>query len=223
MAEYTALVTGGTRGIGAAISQRLAADGWQVLAPTRSTLELESEESVTRYLEELGDVHIDGLVLNAGINIPDTLDHMSVEQWRRIQSVNLTSAFMLVRALTPAMALRGFGRLVAISSVYASRNRAGRSAYSASKAGLASLMSSVAVEFAASGVLANAVAPGFVDTELTHQNNDAEMISKLLERVPVGRLASTAEIADAVGFLMSPSNTYITGQELAVDGGFSCT
>lgn len=223
MTEYTALVTGGTRGIGAAIAQRLEADGWQVLTPARSALELASQESVTQYLQDLGDTRIDGLVLNAGINTPAHIDDMPVEQWQHIQSVNLTSSFMLVGALTPGMARRGFGRLVAISSVYASRNRAGRAAYSASKAGLASLMASVAVEFAGSGILANTVAPGFVDTEMTHQNNDAATIAKLLERVPVGRLASTSEIADAVAFLISPSNTYITGQELAVDGGFTCT
>ena len=112
---------------------------------------------------------------------------------------------------------------MAVSSAYAGRARMGRAAYGASKAALEALVRSTAVEFASSGVLANAIAPGFVDTELTRVNNDASAISTLLERVPVGRLAKPAEGASAVSFLLSPSNTYITGQTIAVDGGWSCT
>ena len=218
----TVLITGGGRGIGAGIVRALAADGWAVLAPPRSDLDLASPGSIAGYLTALTEP-VDGLVLNAGINAPAPLGELTMAQWQEIQGVNLSSAFALVSALAPGMAARGFGRIVGISSAYATRAREGRGAYAASKAGLEALVRTVAVEFASSGVLANCVAPGFVDTELTRRNNPPEAITQLLERVPIGRLATVDEIGRAVAFLVSPSNTYVTGQTLVVDGGFACT
>lgn len=218
----TVLVTGSSRGIGRAVSDRLAEEGWTVIEPQRNDLDLSSPQSVEAFLTELGTA-IDGLVLNAGVNRPEPLGEMSADAWSAIQQVNLVSSFALVSALAPRMAERRFGRIVAVSSAYASRARRGRAAYSSSKAGLESLVRTCAVEFADKGVLANCVAPGFVDTELTRSNNPPEAVAKLLERVPAARLARPAEIAGAVSFLLSPDNTYITGQTLAVDGGFSCT
>jgi len=162
-------------------------------------------------------------VLSAGINNPAPIGELTMADWRAINEVNTASSFALVSALCPAMASAGFGRVVGISSAYANRARTGRAAYSASKAALEGLIRSVAVEFARSGVVANCVAPGFVDTELTRKNNTPQMIDALLQRVPVGRLASPAEIGRTVAFLMAPENEYITGQTLAVDGGFACT
>ena len=223
MTGRTALVTGAARGIGAAIATRLTADGWTVLAPARSELDLAAPESVTAYLTATAQIPIDGLVINAGANTPAPIGTLSATDWAHIQQVNCTSAFMLATALCPAMAERGYGRLVAISSAYAGRARAGRAAYSASKSALEALVRTIAVEFAPRGVVANCVAPGFVDTELTRANNPPEVIAKILERVPVGRLADPAEVADVVAFLMAPTNRYVTGQTIRVDGGFSCT
>ena len=217
-----ALVTGGARGIGRAIVEALTAEGWSVLAPSREQMDLVDPASVTAYLESV-QAEVTGLVLNAGVNSPRELGKLTLEEWQSIQQVNETSAFQLVSTLVPGMASRGIGRVVAISSAYAERARSGRSAYSASKSGLEALMRSVAVEFGGSGVLANCVAPGFVDTELTRRNNSDETISALLDRVPVGRLAEPSEIAFAVTFLMSERNRYITGHTLFVDGGFACT
>jgi 3-oxoacyl-[acyl-carrier protein] reductase len=208
--------------VGAGVVDALAADGWTVLAPPRADLDLADLDSIPRYLASV-TTPIDGLVLNAGINSPAPLGELSMAAWQEIVGVNATASFALVSALCPGMAERGFGRVVAISSAYATRARTGRAAYSASKAALEGLIRTVAVEFAASGVIANCVAPGFVDTDLTRQNNTPEMIESLLERVPVGRLVSPAELGRAVAFLMSPDNAYITGQTLVVDGGFSCT
>lgn len=222
MSARTVLVTGGSRGIGAGIVTALSGAGWNVLAPKRSELDLASPGSIADYLDSLS-VPVDGLVLDAGINTPAPIGELTMTSWQEIQGVNVTAGFALVSALVPSMAARGFGRVVAVSSAYAGRARAGRAAYSASKAALEAVVRAVAVEFAPSGVLANAVAPGFVDTELTRQNNPPEAIAKILERVPVGRLAAIDEIGAAVAFLMSPANTYITGQVLTVDGGFSCT
>ena len=221
MTTPVALVTGGSRGIGAAIAEVLTDANWQVLAPTRSELDLSDSGSIDEFLVDSPKVF--GLVLNAGINEPAEIADIDDATWQRTLDTNTASAFRLVRALAPQMAETGGGRIVAVSSAYAGRARMGRAAYGASKAALEALVRSTAVEFASSGVLANAIAPGFVDTELTRANNDASAISTLLERVPVGRLAKPAEVASAVSFLLSPSNTYITGQTIAVDGGWSCT
>ena len=221
MTTPVALVTGGSRGIGAAIAEHLTDANWQVLAPTRSELDLSNGDSIDEFLADAPKVF--GLVLNAGINEPAEIADIDDATWQRTLDTNTASAFRLVRALAPQMVETGGGRIVAVSSAYAARARMGRAAYGASKAALEALVRSTAVEFASSGVLANAIAPGFVDTELTRANNDATAISALLERVPVGRLAKPAEVASAVSFLLSPSNTYITGQTIAVDGGWSCT
>ena len=220
--QRTALVTGASRGIGAGVAAALADDGWTVLAPTRADLDLASPGSIADYLDGL-EGPVDGLVLNAGVNEPAPLGELSMAAWQAITGVNAMASFALVSALVPGMAARGFGRVVAISSAYADRARAGRAAYSASKASLEALVRSVALAFATSGVVANCVAPGFVDTELTRRNNPPEAIAALLARVPVGRLASVDEVGRAGAFLMSPDNAYITGQTLAVDGGVSLT
>lgn len=218
----TVLVTGGSRGIGRAVAEVLNVRGWQVLAPSRQELDLADPSSVGAFLSSL-TTEVDGLVLNAGVNSPRDLGALSFEEWNKVHQVNETSAFQLVSGLVPMMAQRGRGRLVAITSAYTARSREGRAAYSASKSGLEALMRSVAVEYSSSGVMANSVAPGFVDTDLTRQNNTDETIMRLLERVPVGRLAEPKEIAEAVAFLMSDDNRYITGHTLNVDGGFACT
>ena len=219
---HAALVTGGSRGIGAAVVATLRADGWNVIAPSRDELDLSEPDSVSRFLGAL-DIRISGLVLCAGVNRPAPIGASSPSDWNAIAGVNVTAAFALVSALCPSMASAGFGRVVAISSAYAGRARAGRAAYSASKAALEALIRSVAVEFGGSGVVANCVAPGFVDTDLTRVNNTPRMIEALLRRVPLRRLASPTEVSRAVAFLMATENEYITGQTLAVDGGFSCT
>jgi 3-oxoacyl-[acyl-carrier protein] reductase len=216
------IVTGGSRGIGASIVAKLSSDGWTVLAPPRDELDLLDPQSIDLFVSSIRG-NVDGLVLNAGINEPAGIESVSDGALDRLLDVNLKANFRLLRAMVPDMAQRGFGRVVGISSLYAHRARGGRAAYSMTKAALESLLRSVSAEFAQSGVLANAVAPGFVATEMTMRNNSPEVINQLLERVPVGRLAAPPEIADAVAFLMSPSNTYITGQVLVVDGGWQNT
>ena len=221
MSAKSALVTGASRGIGAAIAEHLKSEGWDVLTPSRSQLDLADVESIQEYVSALPEVF--GLVLNAGINEPRLMQDIDDQTWQRIQETNTTSAFRLITALAPRMAAASGGRIVAVSSAYSERARSGRAAYSASKAALEALIRSTALEFARSGVLANAVAPGFVDTDLTRVNNDPATIATLLERVPVGRLATPGEVAATIGLLLSPSNTYITGQTIAVDGGWSIT
>jgi 3-oxoacyl-[acyl-carrier protein] reductase len=217
----SALVTGAARGIGGKVADTLESKGIQVLRPGRQELDLAVPESVTAYLSSLDDF-VDTLVLNAGINNPEPLEKVSAENWSSTQHVNVTSNLLLLQGLLPGMAAAGYGRVVAVSSVYAHRARLGRVAYSSSKAAIEEVVRSVAVEYGPFGVLANCVAPGFVLTDLTYQNNDAKQIEALAARIPVGRLAEPEEIAIFISWLASAENSYITGQSIAIDGGFLC-
>ena len=221
-----ALVTGGARGLGRAIALRLASEGVEVVAPARAELDLASRDSVHAWLERedaRGHLAFDVLVNNAGENFPRPIEEVEESVLRRTFEVNFFSAFALVAAIVPAMKARGGGRVVNVSSIYAQRTRHGRSVYGATKAALESLTRTAAVEAAPHGVLVNAVAPGFVETELTRQNNGPEALAALSSRIPVGRLAAPPEIAEVVAFLASERNTYLTGHTLVVDGGFSLT
>ncbi len=137
-------------------------------------------------------------------------------------AVNLTGPVALCRGFAPQMKARGFGRIVNISSIWSVVSKPRRVAYSISKAGLNALTRSLAVELAPHNVLVNAVAPGFVDTALTRQNNTAEEIEAIRRSIPIARLARPEEMAEVVAFLCSERNSYITGQVILVDGGFTC-
>lgn len=217
----TALVTGAARGIGRSVAETLESKGIRVLRPGRHELDLAEPESVAAYLGEL-DETVDILVLNAGINNPEPLQEISPENWSATQQVNVSANLQLLQGLLPRMAAAGYGRVVAVSSVYAHRARAGRVAYSSSKAAIEEVVRSVAVEYGPFGVIANCVAPGFVLTDLTYQNNDAKQLEALAARVPLGRLAEPVEIARFISWLVSAENSYITGQSITIDGGFLC-
>jgi NAD(P)-dependent dehydrogenase (short-subunit alcohol dehydrogenase family) len=217
----TALVTGASRGIGRSVADTLESKGIRVHRPGRQELDLRVPESVSAYLANI-DEAVDILVLNAGINYPEPLQELSTDNWSSTQQVNVSSNLLLLQGLLPRMAVAGYGRVVAVSSVYAHRARTGRVAYSASKAAIEEVMRSVAVEYGPFGVLANCVAPGFVLTDLTYQNNDAKQLEALAARVPVGRLAEPEEIALFISWLVSAENSYITGQSIVIDGGFLC-
>lgn len=217
----TVFVTGGARGIGAAIVRRFEAAGHRVLAPTRAELDLADLDALEAALPEHPGRDADVLVHCAAINPVAPLAELSLADWRRTQDVNLGSAFLLVRALGPRMAARGWGRIVLVSSAYSFLARPGRAAYAASKGGLNALARTAALEFAEAGVLVNAVCPGFVDTDMTRRNNPPEAIARLEASIPLGRLATPEAIADMVHHLGSDANTYVTGQAVVVDGGFS--
>jgi len=217
-----AFVTGGSRGIGSAICRKLLEAGYEVIAPNREQLELSDIQGVRQYLLENENLEPSVVVINAGENNPKQISQINLEDWQHTLDVNLTSAFLLIQAFSKRMLDQGGGKIVAISSCYSVRSREGRSAYSVSKAGLNSFVQSAALEFAKGGVLINAVAPGFVLTDLTAQNNDEMGILRLTEQIPLGRLAMPEEIAEFVCFLTSEKNTYITGQLIPIDGGFLC-
>jgi 3-oxoacyl-[acyl-carrier protein] reductase len=217
-----AWITGGARGIGAAVSRELQVANLEILELDSGVFDLGDRGERTSWLTS--QIRIPGvLILNAGINRPANFEEQSEEDFLRILEVNLISNREILLKVLPTMANNGFGRIVFMSSLYSNKVRQGRSSYSISKAGVDALMRSVAMEYAHSGILANAVAPGFINTDLTYRNNSESEIKKIIERIPMKRFAESSEVAKVVAFLASESNSYITGQTLHVDGGMSLT
>ena len=238
----SALVTGGSRGIGKAIGLRLATQGADVafsykgneaaaretareiqamkrraLAVQGDVADVDSAENVVKAaLDAFGKIDI--LVNNAGITRDDLIMRMSPEAWREVLETNLFGAFWMTKAVTrPMLKARG-GRIINITSVSGQAGQMGQANYSAAKAGLIGLTKATARELASRGITVNAVAPGFVLTELTQDLPDA-LKEEITSRTPLGRFGTTEEVANAVAFLASDEAAYITGQVLAVDGG----
>jgi 3-oxoacyl-[acyl-carrier protein] reductase len=224
------LVTGGSRGIGRDIADRLARNGHRVAATYRSgdvpdgvlgvQCDVTDPEQVDRAFTEvesaLGNVEV--LVANAGITRDALLMRMSEDDWEALIQTNLTGSFRLAkRAVRPMMRAR-FGRLIFVSSVVGHLGSAGQTNYAASKSGLLGLARSLARELGSRGITANVVAPGFVETDMTTQLSEAQVVS-YAERIPLGRLGSVDDIAAVVEFLASEAAGYITGALIPVDGG----
>ncbi len=219
----TALVTGGSRGIGRAIADELGRAGVAVRTPSRQELDLADPRSIARWLEgERARVPgADILVNNAGINDLGRIADLPDAALARMLQVNLAGPFALLRGLMPSMCTRGWGRVVNLSSIWSQHGREARGGYAASKAALEGLTRVAAVEGAKQGVLVNAVAPGFIATELTFKNNSPQEVREIEGRIPAGRLGTPEEVARAVRWLCSEENSYMTGQVLVLDGGFS--
>jgi 3-oxoacyl-[acyl-carrier protein] reductase len=216
------MVTGGARGIGQAIAVRFRQAGWEVWAPTRQELDLSDLQAARETLARLPRVQeMDALVHSAGINPVAALGEHTLDTWRQTLDVNLGAAFLLLQAVAPSMTARKFGRVLLLGSIFSHLARPGRAPYASAKAGLLGLARTAALELGPSGVLVNVLCPGFVDTALTRQNNTPEQLRELEARIPLGRLAAPAELAETAFFLCSEQNTYLTGQDLVVDGGFS--
>ena len=216
-----ALITGASRGIGKAIKELFEQNGIKVFAPSREEMDLNSNDSIRNYVAKL-DEDIDILVNNAGINELAGLDEITDEKIQDMIQVNLVSQMQLIKLLSPKMKANGYGRIVNISSIWCDYSKEKRILYSVAKAGVKGLTIASAVELSKHNILVNAVAPGFVNTEMTSQNNTPEQIEQMAASLPIKRLARPEEIAEAVYFLASEKNTFITGQTIFVDGGFSC-
>lgn len=215
----TALITGAGRGIGRAIATALELGGVEVITPSRAELDLADQLAVARFASTLD---VDILINNAAENVPARIEDIQIGDWNRIVDIALTAPFILTRGALPNMRRRGWGRIVNIASAFSVVSYEGRAAYSAAKSGLLGLTRTAAIESAPDGVLVNAVAPGFVRTDLTEQNNTPERIAEISRSIPLGRLAEPNEVAALVAFLAGETNTYITGQLISIDGGFLC-
>ena len=221
MTTKKALVTGGSRGIGAAIKEILELQGVQVYAPSRTERDLMSKKSIQNYMDGLNQ-DMDILINNAGINELSSLEDITDENIERMLQVNLTAQIQLIRAVTPGMKKNKYGRIVNISSIWGIFSKEKRGLYTIAKAGVNGLTKAAAVELSAYNILTNAVAPGFINTEMTAKNNTPEQIKVIVENLPIKRMGDAKEIAEWVGFLASEKNSFMTGQILMIDGGFSC-
>ena len=217
---HKALITGASRGIGKAIKNLFEERGIIVYSPSRQEMDLRSNESIEHYVSTLDNVDI--LVNCAGINELASIEEMTEEKLQEMIQVNLIAQTGLMKYITPVMKRQNYGRIVNFASIWCDFSKERRIMYSIAKSGVKGLTTAAAVELSKYNILVNAVAPGFVNTEMTSKNNTPEQIQTLAEALPIKRLAEPKEIAEFVYFLASEKNSFITGQTIFIDGGFSC-
>lgn len=223
------MITGGTRGIGKELADLFSASGAETIVTGRSAsgrhrcLEVDfmDRASVDRFLGEVEQTErIDVLINNAGINRINPIDETRVEDWEALRAVNLDGPFLVTRAVSRIMKRHRYGRIVNIASIFAVISKARRVLYSMTKFGLRGLTVGAAADLARHGILVNTLSPGFVMTELTRSILSEADMQQLASEVPMGRFAEPVEIAKVALFLASRENTYMTGQNIVVDGGF---
>ena len=217
----TVLLTGASRGIGKAINKMLLKEGYKVLAPGRSELDLSDKISVNEYLMSINDTRIDILINNAGINMPQNTGEISEEAIEDTISINLVSPIRLVNGEVIGMKKRKWGRIVSIASIFGHVARTRQILYSATKHGIIGMTKALALELGQYNILVNSVSPGFTDTDLTRRNTP-EKNREITRGIPLNRFATASEIAETVKFLISDKNTYINGTDIIIDGGFIC-
>ena len=232
-----ALVTGGTRGIGAAICTALKDAGYRVIAnyggndekakafaeqtgiPVKK-FDVSDFDAVTKAIGEIAEEHgpIEVLVNNAGITRDGTMHRMNIDQWNAVIDTNLTSCFNLSRAVIETMREASFGRIVNIGSINGQAGQYGQVNYAAAKSGIHGFTKALAQEGASKGITVNAIAPGYINTEMVQAVPD-NVLEKIVARIPVGRLGEADEIARGVLFLVDDNAGFITGPTLSINGG----
>ena len=241
--DKTVLITGATRGIGRQIAMDFEAEGVNLFLTGTSPSEIKKlnlqaikekravkylhadfsdKRSLKRFLSMIGHLPIDICVNNAGINRIDLLEDVKEGDWRDIVDVNLGAPYRILQTLIPGMKKRGYGRIINISSIFSVVTREKRSVYSMTKSALTALTRTAAIELAPYGILVNAVSPGFIMTDLTEKILEKKERGNLAKQVPLRRFGTPGEISKTVLFLASDENTYLTGQNIIVDGGYTC-
>ncbi len=234
---YVALVTGGTRGIGEAICVKLKEEGYQVIANyggnDQAAKEFTERTGIPAFKFDVADFDavntaikqieadygsLDVLINNAGITRDGTMHRMTFEQWDAVIQTNLASCFNTCRAVIDGMRERGYGRIVNIGSVNGQAGQYGQVNYAAAKSGIHGFTKALAQENAAKGITVNAIAPGYIDTDMVRAVPE-EVLAKIVAKIPVGRLGNASEIAKAVSYLVAEDNGFMTGSTLSVNGG----
>ena len=228
------LITGASRGIGETLAMAFHNKKYEVYGigssfdPNLSFIHkyFQVDLSNQQQIEDisthiLNNYHFDVLINNAGINIVSDFCKITSENWQKQHMINVFAPFKLSQVVIPSMQVLGFGRIINIASVWSKISKPGRAAYSANKFALDGMTKSMAAEFAKDNILINCVSPGFIDTDLTRKNLGENGIKKIIERIPIGRLAKSSELSNLILWLASEDNTYLTGQNLIIDGGFT--
>ena len=239
MKDKVILVTGANRGIGLNIIQRLNNDGYTVIGTSRTDdganiisqeinsnggkglkMDVTNQESINSAIKNIQDEYgaLYGLVNNAGITNDNLLMRMTEEQWLSVIETNLTSIYRVTKSIVKDMMKAREGRIVNIGSIVGMMGNAGQSNYSASKSGLLGFTKSLARELSSRNINVNSISPGFIDTDMTKALSD-EQIANLSENIPLGRIAESSEVSSVVSFLLSEDSSYITGENINVNGG----
>lgn len=216
-----ALVTGAGRGIGRETARQLKQEGYEVFTPSRAELDLSDQISIRRFCQEHSELTFDVLINNAGINEIASIDEITEDMLTKTMETNLLGPVRLIQGLVWNMKKQRYGRIVNLGSIWGLAGKAGRTVYAASKHGIHGVTQTLAVELAPYNILVNTVCPGFTMTDLTKKNLSSHQIQEIAADIPLGRLAQPQEQARVVCFLAGETNTYITGQQIVVDGGYT--
>jgi acetoacetyl-CoA reductase len=237
MSQQVAVVTGGTRGIGLSITKKLIAEGYKVAVIYNGNEEAakkcENDTGAKSFKADVTDFDgcmktcadiesslgpISVLVNNAGVTKDGMLHKMGKDSWDFVLATNLTSCFIMCRAVVAGMRERGYGRIINISSINGQKGQMGQVNYAAAKAGMLGFTKSLAIENAAKGITVNAICPGYIETDMTAAVPEA-VLESIIKQIPVGRMGTPDEVADYVAFLAAPSNAFTTGATFTVNGG----
>ena len=215
------VITGASRGIGKSLMLKFQSEGAQVLGLSSKDYDLSTREDIKSLASHLAGLpKIDILINNAGINKIDDIEDISLNDYDNIMRVNVEAPFLLSQAVIPKMIENKSGRIINITSIFGHCTKEQRMSYTTSKYALSGMTKTMSVELAPHNIIVNSVAPGFTETDLTRQVLGQTGMEEVSEQIPMKRLAQPREIADVVMFLASDNNSYLTGQNIIVDGGF---
>jgi 3-oxoacyl-[acyl-carrier protein] reductase len=214
------LLTGGSRGIGKGIKEIFENQNHTVISPSKLEMDLSDVESVKSYLNTIKDIDI--IINNAGVNYLNTIENETIENLNKTLNINYLSPFTICQYFLPLLKNKNYGRIINIGSIWVDYAKSLRGSYSASKNALHSLTKTIVSEYSEYNILCNTISPGYILTDLTLQNNTKEDLDIIKNQIPQKRLGTIDEISKLVYFL-TIENTYINGQNIIIDGGYSCT